>query len=31
VGLENVPEELSLVCALFNHLHVTTNGHAASP
>jgi hypothetical protein len=31
VGLENVPEELSLVCAMFNHLHVTTDGHTASP
>jgi hypothetical protein len=26
VALEDVPEELSLVCAMFNHLHVTTGG-----
>jgi hypothetical protein len=25
VALEEVPEELSLVCALFNHLHIITD------
>jgi phage terminase large subunit-like protein len=31
VALEDVPEELSLVCPLLNHLHAITDSHPASP